>query len=91
MWIMVNGSGHKKLDIIDAIRGERPGTVDAPPGNTFDNQFWPNHQDWMVSVVEEGALDVFIHQISTNRSWRRMTDFGDCNRPDLSLDVTREK
>ncbi|MBU1986172.1 MAG: hypothetical protein KJ846_02980, partial [Proteobacteria bacterium] len=69
---------------------ERLGTVDASQGNTFDNQLWSN-LDWMVIVVEEGILDVFIQQMSTSRSWWQMIDSEDCNRPDLSLDVTREK
>jgi len=88
--VTVNGGGHTRLDIYDISNGKRLAQVDAPPGNTFDNQFWSNAQDWVVSVVEKGGQDVYIHQISTNRSWR-VTSSGDCNRPDLYLDVSRKR
>ena len=54
----------------------------APSGLKFDNQFWSNHPDWIVSQSEGTYVDVYIHQISASRAIR-VTDSGDCNRADL--------
>jgi len=76
------GRDHKRLSLRDWKTSEAVHGVIAPSGLKFDNQFWSNHPDWIVSQSEGAHVDVYIHQISAN--WTiRVTDSGDCNRADL--------
>lgn len=77
-----NRGDHTVLALIDWATGNVVGQVDAPAGRTFDNQFWSNHKDWLVSVTEGDSQDILIHRISQNQ-YRQITSEGDCDRPDL--------
>lgn len=80
--ITVNGGGHEVLDLYD-WRSLRPAAaVSAPPGLKFDNQFWSNHPQWLVSTSEGATQDIFLHHIPGNTAFR-VTSSGDCDRADL--------
>lgn len=83
--VTVNGGGHTRLDIYDARTGERKRGVDAPAGERFDNHFWSNHSDWIVSIKEGRPHEILLHQVSSNRSWR-MAETGECDRADLFVE-----
>lgn len=80
-----NDGNHRALSIRLWESGRKVASVDAPPGRTFDNQFWSNDQDWIASITDDYAEDVFIHQVSQDRSFR-VTSSGDCDRPDLFVE-----
>ncbi len=82
--ITVNSRSHLELKLFDRLTGEKTGSLDAPSGYKFDNQFWSNDPDWIVSISEENEADVYVHQVSTNQSWQ-VTQTGDCDRPDLYI------
>lgn len=82
--ITVNSRSHLELTLFDQLTGEKIGTLNAPSGYKFDNQFWSNDPDWIVSISEGNEADVYVHQVSTNQSWQ-VTQTGDCDRPDLYI------
>lgn len=77
-----NRSGHRKLALRDWSTGRIHGHVHAPEGITFDNHFWSNRRDWLLSLSEGERRDVYLHQVSTDRAVQ-LTFSGDCDRPDL--------
>jgi hypothetical protein len=84
--VTVNDGRHQRLNFHEAASGVRRGGIDAPPGLRFDNQFWSNHADWIVSLAEGDGGNVFIHQVSANRSLQ-VTSGGGCDRPDLFVEA----
>jgi Tol biopolymer transport system component len=82
--VTVNDRSHKTLRLFDRLTGEKYMIIDAPLGTKFDNQFWSNDSDWIVSISEGEASNIYVHQISTNQSWR-VTESGGCDRPDLYI------
>lgn len=80
-----NDGDHRALSIRQWKNGRKVGAVHAPPGRTFDNQYWSNHPDWIASITDDNSQDVFIHQISQDRAFR-VTSCGDADRPDLHLE-----
>lgn len=82
--ITVNGRGHRYLSLYDSHTLQLTARVKAPPDETFDNQFWSNHDDWLVSTSERGGHDIFLHRVSSDRSVR-VTTRGNCDRGDLFL------
>jgi len=81
-----NLGGHRRLALRDWRTGTPVDHVHAPPGRTFDNHFWSNHGDWLVSSTEGERQDVFLHQISSGRA-AQLTFSGDCDRPDLYVET----
>lgn len=81
-FVTVNGGDHTFLKLYSVDGLEEKGRVPAPAGMSFDNQFWSNHGDWLVSTIEGKANDIYIHHIPTGHS-RKVTDHGDCDRSDL--------
>ena len=77
-------SGHKKMALIDWSTGETRFTIDAPPGEKFDNQAWSNEEDWLVSESEVNGHNIYVHEISANRA-TRVTEGGNDQRPDLHI------
>jgi len=80
-----NEDGHRKLSLVDAARGKSGGAVHAPPGATFDNQFWSNDPDWIVSQTEGKSTDLLIHHVPSDRV-AQVTRLGDAGRPDLFIE-----
>lgn len=80
-----NEGDHRKLSIRDFESGARLGTVNAPPGLAFDNQFWSNDAGWMASRSEGPFEDIFVHDILKNEAVR-VTFSGDCDRPDFFVE-----
>ena len=80
-----NEDGHRKLSLVDASRGKAVGAVHAPPGTTFDNQFWSNDPDWIVSQTEGKSTDLLIHHVPSDRV-AQVTRLGDAGRPDLFIE-----
>ncbi len=87
-YITVNGRKHKFLRLynLNTLRLEKH--LSAPPGRRFDNQFWSNHQDWLVSKSEDDAENVFIHHLPTDSSYR-VTTSGHCDRPDFFVNRSK--
>ncbi len=76
--------GHKKLMLIDWAVGETRFSIDAPPGEKFDNHAWSNLEDWLVSESEINGHNIYVHEVSKNRA-TRVTDGGNDQRPDLYI------
>lgn len=81
-FITVNGASHKKLDLYDWQTLRPAGAVSAPAGLKFDNQYWSNHPEWLVSTSEGGGPDIYLHHVPGNTAFR-VTSSGDCDRADL--------
>jgi hypothetical protein len=81
-FITVNGASHKKLDLYDWQTLRSAGFVSAPAGLKFDNQYWSNHPEWLVSTSEGGGPDIYLHHVPGNTA-SRVTASGDCDRADL--------
>jgi Tol biopolymer transport system component len=75
---------HTRLDLRTWSAGTVRGVIESPRGLKFDNQFWSNHPDWVVSRSEGDEEDIYAHQVSTGRAVR-ITTSGDADRPDLYL------
>ncbi|MEI6970393.1 MAG: hypothetical protein WCL44_02665 [bacterium] len=82
--VTCNQNDHSRLNIIQHSTGKNVGSVSAPAGMKFDNQFWSNDPDWLVSVSEGPAQDIFIHHAASNLYFR-VTGTGNCDRPDLFI------
>jgi len=83
--VTVNGDDHRRLLLCDSETGKVRMEMDAPPKLAFDNQFWSNHPQWIVSLSEGDGGNVFIHQVNRNRSYQ-VTSGGGCDRPDLFVE-----
>ncbi|HMO50578.1 MAG TPA: hypothetical protein PKE26_00440 [Kiritimatiellia bacterium] len=81
-FITVNLDGHTELALVDARTGKRHAVVNAPDGLKLDNQKWSNHPDWLAVIAEGPQQDILIQRVGDGRAWR-VTDEGDCDRPDL--------
>jgi hypothetical protein len=78
-----NSSDHKQLFLRDWTSGKIVSSVAAPPDNTFDNQYWSNHPDWLASKAEKlENPGIFVHQISSNLAFQ-VTSGKDDDRPDF--------
>jgi len=75
-------SGHRKIALLDLNKGSEEGAVYAPTGYRFDNPFWSNHPDWIVSQSDGKKSDILLHRVSDGASWQ-ITFTGDTNRADL--------
>jgi uncharacterized protein (TIRG00374 family) len=80
--ITVNGEGHELLNLYDWHNLRPVGFVSAPPDLKFDNQFWSNHPEWLVSTSEGVSADIYLHHVPSDTSFR-VTTIGDCDRADL--------
>jgi len=77
-----NSGDHRRLYLRDWESGAPVVTLDSPAGLLFDNQSWSNNQDWITSSSHGPLQEIFVHQVSTNQSWR-VTDTGSGDRADL--------
>lgn len=82
--ITVNGGGHERLFFHRWDNLHRTGFISAPPGMQFDNQYWSNHRQWIVSIAEGTRQDVYVHHVPSDTAYR-VTDSGDCVRADLHV------
>jgi uncharacterized protein (TIRG00374 family) len=80
----VNADSHEQLDLYWVHSGVKKGQIDAPHNLKFDNQYWSNRQDWIVSKSEGMRANIFVHHVRTNRALQ-VTFSGDCDRPDLYI------
>ena len=84
-----NTSSHKVLDLLDRDSGMPVAFVPAPPGSQFDNHFWSNDQDWLVSRTEEtGRENIFVHWIAGQKVFQ-LTSGGAADRPDFFVESTK--
>jgi Tol biopolymer transport system component len=78
-----NRGDHKSLWLRKFDDGTQTATIPAPPGTTFDNQWWSNHPDWMASRTEQpGNCDIWLHRLSDGACFK-VTATGDTDRPDF--------
>ncbi|WP_419176051.1 lysylphosphatidylglycerol synthase domain-containing protein [Desulfosediminicola sp.] len=82
--VTVNGGDHTFVQLYGVEDLQERGRIPSPQGQRFDNHFWSNHRDWLVSTVEGKATNIYIHHVPTGNS-RKVTDFGDCDRADLFI------
>ncbi len=87
-YITVNGRKHRFLNLYNLHTLKLERRLSAPTGRRFDNQFWSNHKDWLVSKSEDGEENIYIHHLPTDASYR-ITTHGNCDRPDFY--VSRSK
>jgi len=87
-YITVNGRKHRFLNLYNLHTLKLEKQLSAPYGRRFDNQFWSNHKDWLVSKSEDDAENIYIHHIPTDSSYQ-ITTSGNCDRPDFY--VSRSK
>lgn len=83
-----NEGDHQRLSLRDFESGEKWGGLTAPPGLAFDNQFWSNEMNWLVSKSEGAYEDIFIHDLLKDEAVR-VTFMGACDRPDLFVESAR--
>jgi len=80
--VTVNSGDHTFLKLYQVKNLKESSRVPAPAGKRFDNQFWSNHRDWLVSTVEGERTGIYIHHLPTGR-FQRVTELGDSDRADL--------
>jgi len=80
--VTVNAHDHKKLHMYKWDTLKIAGYVSSPPKFTFDNQFWSNNSQWLVSTSDGKTKNIFIHHVSSNSSFQ-VTTSGDCDRADM--------
>lgn len=80
--ITVNGMSHAKLFLYQWGDLQPAGFVSAPLGLKFDNQYWSNHPQWLLSTSEGDERDIYLHHVLSNTSYK-VTATGDCDRADL--------
>jgi uncharacterized membrane protein YbhN (UPF0104 family) len=81
-YVTVNGADHDVLYVYDTESLKVVGEVQAPAGQRFDNQFWSNDPELLVSTSEGDRNDIFIHDLQAG-SARQVTSSGKCDRADL--------
>ena len=82
--ITVNGPKHLILKLYKWDSLQQAGQITAPTGAKFDNQFWSNRRNWIVSISEGDRHDIYIHHVPSDTAYR-ITSTGDCNRGDLFI------
>lgn len=80
--VTVNANDHQQLNLYWVHSGALKGRITAPHQLQFDNQFWSNSKDWIMSKSEGKRADIFIHRVSTDQALQ-VTFSGVCDRPDL--------
>ncbi len=80
--VTVNNKDHTRLQMYNWKTLQKVGHISSPPGLKFDNQFWSNHPQWLVSTSEGQTNDIFIHHLTSDSSFQ-LTSTGDCDRADL--------
>lgn len=80
--ITVNGKKHRVLKLYNWNSLQPAGRIHAPAGRQFDNQFWSNSPEWIVSTAEGKRHDIFIHHVRSDAAYQ-LTTSGDCDRADL--------
>ncbi len=80
--VTVNDRDHTRLHMYNWKTLQKVGHISSPPGLKFDNQFWSNHPQWLVSTSEGQTHDIFIHHLSSDSSFQ-LTSTGDSDRADL--------
>jgi dipeptidyl aminopeptidase/acylaminoacyl peptidase len=79
-----NTGKHKRMKILKWKSWEETGHFDPPANHTFDNEFWSNHMNWIVTRTEyPDPNDIFVRELFTDNPAVQVTFTGDCNRPDL--------
>lgn len=86
-FVTINGPAHRKLNIYEYRTRKLFTTLAAPATGKFDNQYWSNHQDWLVSTGEGKEMDIYIHHLPTGK-YRKITHTGDSDRGDLFVRST---
>jgi uncharacterized membrane protein YbhN (UPF0104 family) len=81
-YVTVNSSDHTVLYLYASDSLQKVGEVRAPSGLRFDNQFWSNDPDLLVSTSEGDRKNIYIHHVRRGTS-RKVTFSGDCDRADL--------
>ena len=84
-----NWGGHERLAIQQWRSAASARTLHAPEGLAFDNHTWSNVQGWLVSRTEGAEQDILVHDVAADRA-TRVTDTGDCDRPDLFVRAAKE-
>lgn len=77
-------SDHRMLDVYRWETGERILGVSAPGSWKFDNQYWSNHPDWLVSETEGTFRQSFIHHVPSDTAYQVTYDIPS-GRPDLFI------
>lgn len=84
--VTVLSSNHTKLVLHDTDTLKAVSEIRAPDKAKFDNQIWTNHLHWLTSIKEGKKQDVYLHDMTTGRSYR-LTELGDCIRADAYMEV----
>jgi hypothetical protein len=83
--VTINRGDHKSLSLRHWETKELIDIVKAPAEAFFDNHWWSNHPDWIVSHTEEPKYkDIWLHHATDDRRYQ-LTFLGDCDRPDYFL------
>ena len=80
--VTVNGREHRVLHLYQWDSLKNAGQIHAPAGRRFDNQFWSNSHQWLVSTAEGKHNDIFLHHVASDTAYQ-ITTSGDCDRADL--------
>ena len=89
-FVTVNSEGHQILSIFD-VKSKMPlKEIKGPLENLFDNHSWSNLNEWIACINETDNKNIYIIEVSSSRFWK-MTDFGDCDRPDIFIQENKLK
>lgn len=87
-FVTVNNLNHTALHLYNTDTLKKISKVPTPANIHFDNQFWSNHPQWIVSSSEGKFSDIFIHHIQDGRS-QRITFSGESDRGDLFIPIQK--
>ncbi len=83
-YVTVNSNDHQKLYLYSTVTKRKLITLAASETAKFDNQFWTNHPDWLVSTAEGDLHDIWVHSVVDGAMYQ-LTFTGDCDRADLFI------
>ncbi len=89
-YVTVNSADHEVLYLYASDSLQKVGEVQAPAGYRFDNQFWSNDQELLVSTSEGDSKNIYIHNVLRGTA-RKVTTSGQCDRADLYVNGISER
>ncbi len=86
-YISVNGREHKILYLHSRLQKDVIVEMEMVQGLTFDNQFWSNDPNWLVSKSDGISSDIYVHHFPSQKTYQ-ITFSGDIDRPDYFVKPT---
>jgi len=84
LYVTVNSQDHRKLHVFSTGTLKREFFIPSPGEKGFDNQFWSNQLNWLVSTSDGNHNDIFVHNVRDGTS-RQATSGGHFDRADMFI------